>query len=155
MDRRTDRPTLRDNQNSDRPTDRPKPRDNQNSENFEVTYITIFLKTNKMHQLKYSKDIIKHTQYQAPTPTCFGTKLPSSGSLPTKYICSFNKHFRRSSSLLPSQITSLNMSKLHTAHQHAARQRQVFSVYFVVVRIFTARGSHICPLILPITVVLR
>ena len=39
----------------------------------------IFLKTNKIHKLKYNKiDKKKHNSYQVPTPTRFGTKVPSS-----------------------------------------------------------------------------
>jgi hypothetical protein len=36
------------------------------------------------HLVKYNKiQIIKHSSYQVPTPTCFGTKKPSSESLIT------------------------------------------------------------------------
>ena len=41
---------------------------------------SVFLKTNKMHQLRYNKIHRQTRSYQVPNPTCFGPKVPSSGS---------------------------------------------------------------------------
>jgi hypothetical protein len=43
---------------------------------------SMYLKSNKMHWLKYNTTDHK-TQYQVPTLTCCGTKVPFLGSLPT------------------------------------------------------------------------
>jgi len=54
---------------------------------------------------------VKIHTYQVPTATCFGSKVPSSGSLSTT-------KFRRSNALTAtSKVASLKQFKLRTAHQ--------------------------------------
>ena len=49
----------------------------------------------QMHSIKYNKrQMIKHNSWCVQTPTCFGTKVPSSGSLISQIITSPTCHFR-------------------------------------------------------------
>ena len=48
-----------------------------------------------MHQVKHNKtQIIKNTPCKVPDPTCFGTKVPSSGNLVTTKDRKRIKYFR-------------------------------------------------------------
>jgi len=64
---------------------------------------SLFLKPTKCTTKNTTKQITKHTSYQVPTPTCFGSKVPPSGSSSTTKFCRSNTQFRCYLPSLPTQ----------------------------------------------------
>jgi len=76
-----------------------------------LRFIPYRQKPTKCNKQNTTQQITSHTSYHVPTATCFGSKVPSSGSLSTI-------KFRRSNALsAPSKAASLKQFKLRTAHQ--------------------------------------